>query len=446
MEFSPAGYGLGVTHEKVAGGGTGALLLLALTVMNGVAMSIVFSPLQEAVRSELKLGDLQMSLLTGLAAAVPILLLSVPVGRLTDRSNRVRLLVSIEVVATLGALITVFADTFAVLFAGRVLTSVGLVCGLPVATAIAADFSPRERRGRAIVLLVLGRTAGSALAFALGGWLFGLLQADPTGSGPVGGLQPWRAVILVFALGSVAVIAALLLLLREPARRELGAAVGAPLRPALRSLWALRRFLVPLFLGEVSVLMADTAASIWAAPVLTRSYGWTPQQFAAPMGLVVLLTGALGAVVGGCVVDWGQRSGNPRRFLVGAVAACITGVPAGLFAASPTPTIFFALLFVLLLCGAIAALATTTAITVFVPNELRGLCLGLLIVCTGVAAFGVAPTLVSLISKALGGPEHIGQALAVTSVSAGLISCAGFLVAMKRTPALPGTPLDTTLD
>ncbi len=414
----------------------GALLLLAVTVMNGVAMSVAFSPLQEAVRSEFRLDDVRMSFLTGLAAAVPILFLSIPVGRLTDQTNRVRLLIAIETVATLGAVVTVFAGSFAALFAGRILTSVGLVCGLPVATAIAADLSPRERRGRAILLLVLGRTAGSALAFALGGWLFGLAQRHIFG---VAGLQPWRVVVLAFAMGSVAVIAALLLLLREPARREVGTAAGLPLGTALRALWGMRDFLLPLFAGEVSVLMADTAASIWAAPVLTRSYGWTPQQFAAPMGLVVLLTGVLGAVIGGAVVDRSQRGGDPRRFLLGAVVASLAGVPAGFFAAAPSPSVFFALLFILLLCGAVAALATTTAITVFVPNELRGLCLGLIIVCTGIAGFGIAPTLVSLIGKALGGPEHIGQALAITSVSAGLLSCAGFIVAMRRTPPVPQT-------
>ena len=45
-----------------------------------------------------------------------------------------------------------------------------------------------------------------------------------------------------------------------------------------------------------------SAAGIWAAPVLTRSYHQTPDQFAGWMGLVILGSGVVGAIVGGGAV------------------------------------------------------------------------------------------------------------------------------------------------
>ena len=65
---------------------------------------------------------------------------------------------------------------------------------------------------------------------------------------------------------------------------KVGAA--APLREVARELGHYRAFLAPLFLGQVSVLMADSAATIWAAPVLSRQFGLAPPDFAGWMGAV----------------------------------------------------------------------------------------------------------------------------------------------------------------
>ena len=55
------------------------------------------------------------------------------------------------------------------------LAGVAAFCSIPVAISIAADLSAADRRGRSLLLLSLGRYIGVAAAFALGGWLGGLL-------------------------------------------------------------------------------------------------------------------------------------------------------------------------------------------------------------------------------------------------------------------------------
>jgi hypothetical protein len=67
-----------------------------------------------------------------------------------------------------------------------------------------------------------------------------------------------------------------LLFLREPARREVEASAHAPVPhqlPANSGRGA--RFSGRCSLGQVAVVMADVAANVWAAPVLSRDFGLT---------------------------------------------------------------------------------------------------------------------------------------------------------------------------
>jgi hypothetical protein len=120
--------------------------------------------------------------------------------------------------------------------------------------------------------------------------------------------------------------------------------------------------------------------------------------------------------------------------LSGAVIACAVSIPAAFFPIMPTVQGFAWLLGVLLLCGAITGLVTATAITVLVPNEARGLCLGALIVLSSIIAFGIAPTLVTLISSRLGGDTHLAPALTLVGATVSASSVLAFVLAMMRMP------------
>ena len=76
----------------------------------------------------------------------------------------------------------------------------------------------------------------------------------------------------------------------------------------------------------------------------------------------------------------------------------------------------------------------SVALTVLIPNELRGLCIGAFIAIAGLIGFGLAPSLVAGVSTMLGGERHIGQAQAIVGVTVSLLSFFGFLVAMRRAP------------
>ena len=421
----------GVAPE--AGGARwGALCLLALTICAGVAMQFSISPVQEAINLELCLSDLQTSLVQGLAVAIPVALLAIPVGRLTDRSHRVRLLIVMALIWSAGTALTALANGFAVLFAARMLANIGAILAIPVAISIASDLSRPEQRGRALLPLSIGKIAGQATAFALGGWLFGLLTINPA---LAGGLTGWRGVHLAFALLSAALILPLLLL-KEPSRRELSAGAGLAFGAAMAAIWRRRGLLIPLFIGQVTVVMADVAALNWAPTVLVRDYGLEPGSFAGWLGLVYLLSGLLGSLTGGFAADAGRRSRLPRGILVGAVAAAVLAIPGAFFPLMPGVWGFALLLALLMLCGNVTGLVTATAIAVLVPNEIRGVCLGAFMVVGAVIGFGIAPTMTTLISDLLGGEGQLRYALAITMAATSLIAAIGFARAMRGRDAV----------
>jgi MFS family permease len=180
--------------------------------------------------------------------------------------------------------------------------------------------------------------------------------------------------------------------------------------------------------------MADNAALVWAAPVLSRHYGLQPGDFAGWMGALVFLSGLGGTLMGGFAADYGQKSGRRGGLLLGALIAAVLGVPAALFPIGPSVTWFAIAFGTLSLCGAVTGLITSVALTVLIPNEVRGLCIGAFIAFAGLIGFGVAPSLVTAISSLLGGEAHLAPALAIVGVVTGILSVGGFALAMRAAP------------
>lgn len=398
----------------------GALIALALAVAYCTGSRTLFSPLQELVAHDLHLGDFQLSLVQGLAASIPVALLSLPVGQLVDRANRIRLLAGLLVVSVLGTTLTGLVHSFWPLFFARMLAGAGATCALPVAISVVADLAAPERRGRALLGLSLGNMVGAAVAFGLAGVL---LRWHGAGA--------WRAIHFDFAVFGLIVVL-VLALLREPPRREVASHNGMPLRDAVAALWARRGLLLPLFIGQVTVVMADTAAGIWMAPVISRRFGQTPEQFAAWSGLVILVAGLAGSVIGAFAADLGQQRRWPGGLLGGAVVAAGLSVPAAFYPLMPNTQAFAWLLGLFLACGAVTGLVTATAIAVRLPNELRGVCLSAFMVVGGLIGFGVAPTLVSIVGGLLGGSAQLPVALASVGAVTSAVAFAGFLRASRE--------------
>lgn len=408
-----------------------ALFALALTMAIGFTAMTSFATVQEAAKAELTLSDYGLSLIQGLSAAIPLALFSIPIGILVDRTRRVRLMLALAALWTVGTLLTALAASATILFLARMMVGIGTTGALTAALSLAADFCRPDQRGRALLIVSVGKMLGTAAAFAVTGALYGLFVHGTIA--PIGTLSAWRASHVALAAIALVLIVPVALL-REPQRREVASSIHAPARRVIAELWQRRAFLIPLFVGQVSVVMADAAANIWAAPVRSRSYGLKPEQFSGWMGAVLLGAGIGGAVLGGLAADWGQRSGRRGGLLYGAILAAALGVPTAAFPLMPGVTGFAVAFGLLMLCGTVTGLITSVSLTVFMPNELRGLCIGAFIAFAGIIGFGIAPTLVAAIGDAMGGGAKIGEALAIVGVLVGIASVAAFALAARRAP------------
>ena len=379
-----------------------AVLLLAAILFASALMRMVFSPLQEAAKLDLKLSDFAISLVQGLALGAPVAIVSIPLAWIIDHGHRVRLLVAVLAIGVVGAVWTAFATGLTTLFLARVLTALGASCAVPVVISLMADLCAPQQRGRAMVLVGLGAYAGTAAAFGVAGLLLNVLVAHPVAA--LGAMAPWRAThLLVASAGTLLLLP--LVMVREPARHEVQQQTTS-LGPAIRTLWAKRSFLFPLFAGQIGVSMADAAAGIWATPVLIRHYHLQPAAVAGWLGGLLFV----------------------------AVLATALGIPAALFPIMPSVGGFQVMFFLLLLAGTTTTVVVSTAVTVLIPNEERGASMAIFAVISAIVGTSLAPTLVTLCSALMGGEGNLAPSLAAVGVLTGVISLAGYIQAMRSAP------------
>lgn len=413
-------------------GRTLAIGLITLAVLTGTAARYALSPMQELVKADLGLGDNQVALLQGMAIALPTALMSIPVGRLVDRANRMRLLTVLALLCALGSVMTALAHGFAGAFVSRMLVCAAVVAAQPAALSLVSDLTAPAERGRMITLVSLGQAVGATIAYILAGVLLEWLpaQAPLLTGGALAGMAPWRVVQLLFGLG-VLVAAVALFALREPVRQEAGTAEAQDLRATLAALWSYRPLLLPLAVGMISIGMADAAAGIWAVPILTRVFHLAPSDFATWLGVLNLGSSVAGALIGGLAADMGQRGRGQAGALMGALLGAVLSVPAALFPVMPGVVPFAVLLGVLLGAGACVNIAATSAVMVLLPNRLRGMCISVLVAMIGLVAFGIAPLLVSFSSHWSARGGDLTTPLAVVGVATSLAAVAAFIRAMR---------------
>jgi len=384
----------------------------------------------EPMKHDMALTDVEIGLLQGTAFGLAFGLASLPLGRAIDRANRVALLklgLLIWMVA-MGA--TALAGSVATLMLSRI--ALGFVYGLliPSALSIISDLYPPERRSVATSLFAVGQASGQAFGILAGGLIFDVLTKLLVGSPDLmGGLAPWRTLYLAAATLALPLLLGIGLI-SEPARQEQEQR-GRSLKTALLELWEHRSFLGPLLAAMLFSTMTFQAAAVWATPVLIRSYHQTPGQFAGWLSSVTFAGGIVGALLGGQLAEFGRRRAGRAGVLLPAIAAAALTAPLSFFGVAPSVATFGILLAGSMLVGAFNATVGVIAITLNVPNEIRGLALGANVFVSAVFGAATAPTAIALLSSLLGGEAKLGLAIAGICVPGALLSALFFGVAMR---------------
>jgi MFS family permease len=376
---------------------TVAILMVAyvLSFIDRQILNLLVGP----IRRDLLISDTQMSLLMGLSFALFYTVCGIPLGRLADTRSR-RGLIAIGILFWSAATAACgMARLYWQFLICRIGVGVGEAALSPAAYSLIADSFPAERRATAISVYSMGVYLGSGLAFLFGGLVIKLASAQGDVLLPiVGEVRPWQLIFL--ALGAAGVLFTLLMLaVKEPARRGVGAGVVVPLADVGRYIRANKRTVLCHNFGFAGLAFAGYGSAAWVPTFFIRTYGWDAGQVGIVYGSIVAVFGCLGIVFGGRLADWmakrGRSDANMRVGLYAAIGAapCVVAFPLmdeALWAVLlMAPTVF---------CLSMPFGVAPAAIQEIMPNSMRGQASAIYLFVITLIGLGIGPTAVALVT------------------------------------------------
>lgn len=394
------------------GVGIFALTLLVLFTHSGVINLLV-----EPIKRDLRLTDVQVSLIIGFAAAAFNALFMLPVSRLVDIISR-KLIISVGLLmASLASLWSGLASTFLQLFFARMFGGIGGSGNGPATFSILADYFPPAKLPKAIAVMNIGFVYGIAAATLLGGTLIAVVSGMSDLTLPVvGAVRPWQLVFLIMAVPDLVLGILMLTTVHEPRRRGVRAVTAAvahrpavvPIREVFRFLFENRKAFGPMFAGLAVNSLAMGGAGAWAAPFFDRTYGWGPAQYGIIQGFVLLLIAPMGLVAGGMLAERLARRGYDDANLRVVFIATLLHLPFAMFyALMPNPYLAIALSAANIVTISMGTGPQNAALQVIVPNEMRGQVTALFLFCFTMIGLGIAPTVVAFLTDYVFGAESM---------------------------------------
>lgn len=404
------------------------ILIFAYTIsyVDRTVLTLMVAP----IRASLNISDVQLSLLHGLAFALFYTFMGVPIGRLSDRMDRTKI---IAVGVALWSVMTVlcgFANSFAWMFAARVGVGIGEAALSPAAYSMMADYYSGKRLVRALSIYQSAIYVGPAIATAAGGLL--LSQLSPQ-DGVYGHIEPWQQVFIIVGLPGL-LVALLVLTIREPPRRGLGASEPPPTFRAVLSHMRKNLGAYGLLIAGLccqSVMWNGTTA--WLPTHLIRSYGWEPADVAVYYAPIIAVCGISGTLFGGWLAGWMRERGRTDSNVLICLLAALTALPFG-FAAPlmPTATSSLVVFACFLFCGAMPYGGAAAAFQEVTPNRMRGQVSAIYLFFINLAGIGLGGTIVALVTEHVyGGDQFVNRGISTVAAISAAVSVLLLILALR---------------
>jgi MFS family permease len=270
-------------------------VLVVVYILNFIDRQIV-SILAVDIKRDLDLTDSEMGFLGGAAFAVFYALFGVPLGRLADSWNRVRLLsIGLALWSAMTAF-SGFARNQGMLTLARMGVGIGEATASPTAYSLISDYFPKRQRATALAIYSSGLYLGGGVSLLIGASIVQAWNQAYPGGGPLG-LVGWQAAFLAVGLPGL-LVAVWVATLREPPRDTTdGADRAHPFRgffrdastivPPFTVLSALRRGPAAL-----AINLGFAAAMAALATVMIRATGNLPQWSAVCLGYYAVFSWA----------------------------------------------------------------------------------------------------------------------------------------------------------
>ena len=353
----------------------GATLVLTLLYWFGTLDRQMSVLLVTPIKQYLKLSDVEVSLIYGMAFALFYMLASFPIGWLVDRIPRRRILFWGAVIWASAASASGLTRSFSQLFGARAIVGAGEATLHPTTFSILADLFPPGRLALPLTVFVLGSCLGSGMSFILGGTLVAWADGHAPFTLPlIGEVVGWQFAFIVTGFPGL-LVAATIFLVPEPLRRRSPAAGDGG--NDLGGLWRCYRshlsFYIFHVLGFGLVMMFVIGLMAWNPAFLTRHHGWDIARIGRWVGFTQIGAALLGLTMHGWVVDWlfrkGRQDAHMIYFTVMALLACPAAVAAYLV---ESPYLMLALFTFAYFCVMAYPAIGPASLQIATPPELRG--------------------------------------------------------------------------
>lgn len=406
----------GVDSEPLSFAAIYTLVLLcvinALNFLDRGALALVLPQL----KSDLKLSDTILGLISGLPFAICYALCAIPAAWIADRFSR-RHLISIGLAFWSACTAVNAAVTNGVqLAAARFLLGAGESTGLPASASMIADLFSTRRRGVAFSALAASPYLGVLVGFTAVGWV-----TDQYG---------WRAAFL--AAGAPGLIMAVLFFIsvKEPSRRTLsGASVSADAPSLAESLAYLLRTPSYLFITLAGALSAVNFGSTfsWGPTFLARVHDLGPQEIGQFFGAMRGVAGLVGALTAGVIVNALIRRHPLWQIWAPALMALLLFPSDAAFLFLPDGLGWkIALAFSAFLTAAIVAVSYVLYVSI-VPARMRATATALYFLIASLTGLTFGPLIVGLLNDHIAaqlGPAAIRYSMLIASFSSALCGIA----------------------
>jgi len=395
------------------------MLCFAVAYIDRQILSLLVQPLKR----DLGISDTQIGLLAGFAFAAFYTVMGVPIARLSDRGNRVRIIsvgVIVWSVMTAGCGL---ASTYLQLFLARLGVGAGEATVGPASYSIIADYFAPEGVARAVGVFIMGVYIGIGLAMIGGSEVVRVTSASESFEVPfIGEMRSWQLAFLIAALPGLLVLA-LLATVREPARRQYLAdgssrEIGAQpsewreVRAFIRGQWPL---LAAWTLGSAAAGTVITAFFVWVPELLRRSHSLGIADAGLLFGVILIAFGAPGSSAAGWAVGQLRRRGHRDAEVRAALYSCCAILPLGVLTAlAPNVLLAATALAPLIFLMGLAQALTPAVIQLVTPNHLRARVTALFTLVAVLMGATAGPALVALITDYVFEDEQLlGSSLAI---------------------------------
>lgn len=372
--------------------------------------------LVDPIKHDLGISDTRIGLLQGLAFGIFYTLLGMPMGRIVDRGNRRKLVAAGVFCWSLMTASSAAARGFWSLFAARMGVGVGEATLSPSAFSLLSDYFPKERLATALSVFSMGIFFGSGLALIVGGLI-------------IGALGSWRLTFVIVGLpGLLATL--LVFTIKEPERKNLlgGQATKLNLAEVVEQVKLRWQSVVGICLAFAFQALCNYSQQAWLPSFFIRVHGWTKRQAGLTIGIISLVTGLLGAYLGGLLCDYWQRRGKTDASLrVGVLATICAGIFFSLALAMPWVNQQLALLVPAFFFLAMPIGSSYASLQLIVPNQVRGQIGALQIFTLNLFGLILGPFLPGFFNDYLfKDPKMVGVSLSLTVGMASLLSAVLF--------------------